>query len=447
MSDDPIVLFVEDDAALRHATVQSLELAGLKVEAHPAAPPALERLAAGFPGVIVSDIRLPRMDGLQLLAAVKEIDPDIPVILVTGHGDVPTAVRALQAGALDFITKPFSVDHLVEVARRGLSHRALVLENRALKAAASAGQEDFPLVGASPAMVRLRASVDQLARSDVDVLVEGETGTGKEVVALLLHRRSKRKGRPFVAVNCGGLRPDTADIELFGHASESVAHTRRARQGQIALAGSGVLLLDEIDSLALPVQASLLRVIEEREIHPVGADEPVPVDVRIIATTKVDLAQAVAEGRFRADLYYRLATVRLRVPALREREGDALQLFAGFVEEAKQRLGRPDFQLDEVLRRKLHAHDWPGNVRELRNFAYEAVLGLAGASDVPGDGQNLPSRVAAFEAEVIAAALRQADGRVERAVELLGIPRKTFYDKIARHRIDLDEFRPARAQR
>jgi len=436
-----IVFFVEDDAALRAATVQTLELAGLTVEAFPGAETALAQIDAGFPGAIVSDIRMPRIDGLQFLEKVRAVDPEIPVILVTGHADVPMAVGALRDGAFDFLTKPFSADHLVAVTRKALDTRLLVLDNRRLRAAAAAADaEPSPLVGDSVVTMQLRETIRQLAGADIDVLVEGETGTGKELVALLLHRLGARRGKPFIAVNCGALPEALAESELFGHAADSVAQTRLPRIGQVEASSGGTLLLDEIDSMAPAVQTKLLRVLEEREVQPIGADRPRAVNLRVIATSKRSLAEAVAEGSFRSDLYYRLNVVRLRVPPLRERSADIPQLFAAFVEEAKAQLGRTDFALTDVTRRHLQTHDWPGNVRELRNFAFQAVLGL----DAPlADAEllSLPRRVDRFEAELIRDALRNTGGSVVLALRLLGIPRKTFYDKVARLGITLDEFR------
>ncbi|URW76406.1 sigma-54 dependent transcriptional regulator [Sphingomonas donggukensis] len=435
------VILVEDDDALRIATAQALTLAGLHVTAYADAPSALAAITPAFEGAVVSDIRMPRMDGLQLLAALRGVDADIPVILVTGHGDVAMAVAALHDGAVDFLTKPFATDHLAASVTRAIGRRRLVLENRGLRAAAAAAANDDagPLTGDSPAMERLRATVRQLAEADIDVLVEGETGTGKELVALMLHRLGPRRARPFIAVNCGALPEGLAEIELFGHAADSVAHTRLSRDGQIAASSGGTLLFDEIDSMAPAMQAKLLRVIEEREVLPIGANRPTPIDLRVVATCKRDLGEAVAAGSFRADLYYRLNTVRVRVPPLREREGDTLHLFARFVEEAKAQLGRDDFALTPAISRRLTDHDWPGNVRELRNFAFQVVLGTVDA--VPAPLADLPAQVAAFEAAAIRTALERAQGRVPVALAELGIPRKTFYDKVARHGIDLATFR------
>lgn len=431
------VMFVEDDEALRFATVQALELAGLSVRAFAGAEAALAALPADFDGVIVSDIRMPRIDGLQLLARLRAIDADLPVILVTGHGDVPMAVAALRDGAFDFLTKPFATDHLVATIGRALERRALVIENRRLRAALDAG-DDHPLIGDSAAIVRLRATIARLAAADLDVLVEGETGTGKELAAVLLHRLGPRRGRPFVAVDCSALGEEGA-ADLFGHAADSVAHTRLSRTGAIAASSGGTLLLDAVDALSPAIQAALTRVIEEREVQPIGAERAEAVQLRVVATSRDDLAQAVAAGQFRADLYHRLAMTRIALPPLRDREHDRLLLFVAFVDQAREALARPDYAIGEAERQHVLSHGWPGNVRELRNYAYACVLA---ADDRPDSApQDLPSQVAEFETRVIVDALRASGGNVVKAVELLGVPRKTLYYKLARYGIDPDAFR------
>jgi two-component system C4-dicarboxylate transport response regulator DctD len=444
---EQMVLFVDDDAPLRAANIQLLELADIKVHACAGAEGALAKLSRDFTGVLVSDIRMPGIDGLQLFARVREIDPEIPVILITGHADVPMAINALRGGVFDFLTKPFAVDHLVTSVRKALEMRRLVLDNRRLSAALSEG--DSPLIGDSADMVRIRDMILQLARADIDVLVEGETGTGKELVSLLLHRKGPRRGRPFVAVNCGALPADLAEVELFGHAHGALATVRSERIGRIEASHNGTLFLDEIDSTEPGFQAKLLRVLEEREIVPIGASEPRAINLRVIAATKSDLSDAIKASRFRQDLYYRLNVVRLRLPPLRERRADIPQLFSYFVEMAKQQMGLASFAMDDGIRRRLVEHDWPGNVRELRNFAFEAVLGLSNAAGVTAtretNGIPLAQRVERFEAMAIREALEAARGEISLAMRTLGLPRKTLYDKLARHGIEPKTYRDGSA--
>ncbi len=438
---DQTVYFVEDDDALRFATTQALELAGLTVRAFAGAEAALAAITPELDGVVVSDIRMPRMDGLQLLARLRDIDRDLPVILITGHGDVPMAVSALRDGAWDFLTKPFATDHLVATVSRALERRGLLVENRRLRAAAAAGEAESPLIGDSAALVQLRATIRQLAQADVDVLVEGETGTGKELAALMLHRLGPRRSHPFMAAHCAALTDENAAIELFGHAADSVPHTRLARTGTIALSSGGTLLLDEVGDLGPASQAALLRVIEEREVQPIGAARAEALNLRVVATSSVDLAKAVQDGRFRGDLYHRLAATRLHIPPLREREHDRMILFVAFVDQARDQLAQPDYVIDEADRRHVLTHHWPGNVRELRNYAFDRVLSFGGAAAGDAGIRDLPTRVADFEAATIVDALRACGGNVVRAVDVLGIPRKTLYYKLTRYGIDPDAFR------
>lgn len=434
---DQTILFIDDDAALREANCQSLMLADLNVRPFADAASALAEISADFTGIIISDIRMPGMDGLQLFERVQTIDPEIPFILITGHADIDTAVKALRDGAFDFLPKPYAPDHLIGAAMRALETRRLVIENRRLRAAAAQPAEG-PLLGDSPAMVRLREIIAQVARADIDVLVEGETGSGKELVARLLHQQGPRRGRPFIAVNCGALPEHLAESELFGTDPFASAHPQ---EGRVLASSGGSLFLDEVDSMAPTVQAAMLRVLEEREVLPIGAARPKLVDLRVIAASKRDLQAEVDAGRFREDLFYRLNVVRLRVPPLRERTQDVPQLFARFVAEAQEQTQGAQFEMTDAVRRHLLEHDWPGNVREVRNFAYTAVLNLERLPNLLADDLSLAQRVDRFEAAVIKDALKAADGDIRRAMASLVLPRKTLYDKLARHAINPNDYR------
>jgi len=432
MSDSPLrVVLIDDDDGLRTALADSFAIAGIDVEPYGDARAALAQLDADFRGIVVSDIRMPRMDGHALFEAVAARDPELPVILMTGHGDIAMAVAALKQGAFDFIAKPFAADHLIASARRALEMRRLVLENRRLRVAAAEAETHYPLIGDTPAMVRLRDTIRQLADVDVDVLVEGETGTGKELVALLLHRWSHRRARQFVAVDCAALPDAVADEALFGS---------RAQPGRVADADRGTLFLDEIDSMSPALQGKLLRVVEERELpQPGGA--PRVVNLRVVAAAKTDLAAAVAEGRFRADLLYRLETVRLRIPPLRERRADVPLLFAYFLGEAAERFGRERPNIDPAVEARLVADDWTGNVRELRNYATRVVLGVAEGTPSAADQLPLAERVDRFEAATIRAALDRVRGDVGAAAAELQLPRRSLYDRLQRHGIEPAAFR------
>lgn len=442
MSEGTIV-FVDDDPDLRHAAVQTLELAGWTVRAHASAEAALRTLDERFEGVVVSDIRMPGMDGHQFHRRVRALDPDLPVILITGHGDIAEAVRALQEGVYDFIAKPFPTDQLTAVVGRALEKRRLVLENRRLQTLSDGEPADMAIIGDAPPMIALRARIRQLAAADVDVLVEGETGVGKELVARALHREGPRRQRPFVVVDCAALDPASAELDLFGHEMGAFPGAVRRRIGKIEASDKGALFLDEIEALSSPLQGKLLRVLEEREVTPLGADEARPLSLRVIASAKADLAARVAAGDFRADLYYRLDVGRIRVPPLRERMADAQLLFAHFVQEACSRLRRPMPQMTAEVRHRLLGGDWPGNVRELRHLAIRVVLGVEAESldRINPEADGLAARIDAYEKHLLREALTLCRGDVRSTTALLKLPRKTFYEKLRRHGIDIDAFR------
>lgn len=436
-----LIFLVDDDEALRSALVQSFQLADLAVEAFADGASALARLDPAFQGAIVSDIRMPRMDGIELFKRVAAIDHEIPVILMTGHGDVPMAVAALKGGAFDFVAKPFATDHLVASARKALEMRRLVLDNRRLRAAADESASGEPLIGDTPAMVRLRENMRQVADADVDILIEGETGTGKELVATLLHRWSRRRGNPFVAINCAALPDAIAEADLFGQEVGRTPHGRTTQSGRISRANKGSLFLDEIESSPTWLQGALLRVLEEREILPVGAEQPQAVDLRVIAASKPGIEASVADGRFRADLLYRLDMVRLRIPPLRERRADIPLLFGYLLHQAAGQMKREPPQIGPDVRAYLADHDWPGNVRELANFAKRAVLGIAADTHVEGTIVSLNQQVERFEASLIRQVLERVNGDARSAMAELQLPRKTFYDKLNRHTIKIDRYR------
>ncbi|WP_113159031.1 sigma-54-dependent transcriptional regulator [Brucella sp.] len=425
------VMLVDDDMAFRTALADSFEIAGLDIETFGDGQSALANLSADFPGIVVTDIRMPKIDGHAVMEALLARDPELPVILMTGHGDIGMAVAALKKGAFDFIAKPFAADHMISSVRRALEMRRLVLENRRLRKAAAEAEQDFPLFGETPVMVRLRETIRQLASVDVDVLIEGETGTGKELVARLLHRWSSRHARGFVAIDCAALPDAIADDVLFGN---------RIQRGRIADADRGTLFLDEIDSMSSSLQGKLLRVVEEREL-PSTTGEPRAVNLRIIAAAKGDLEDAVKAGRFRSDLLYRLETVRLRVPPLRERRKDIGLLFSYFLDEAAAQFGQPRPTIDAAVETRLNSDDWPGNVRELRNFAKQVVLGLGSSPTKEANQLPLAEQMDQFEAKVLRETLERLNGDVGEAAKILQLPRRSLYARLQKLGIDASSFR------
>ena len=367
----PIVLLVDDEEELRRSTAQALDLAGLRVQQCDGAERALDFVTPGFNGVILTDIRMPGMDGMTLMTRVREIDAEIPVILVTGHADVQLAVRAMREGAYDFIEKPFNGRHLAE-HRRGAPWIAGSLCWKTANCAplpANATIIEARLPGRTQAMVDLRYRLRAVAGTDADVLIIGDTGTGKEVAARAIARLSPRAAQPFVAINCAALPGSLIESELFGHEAGAFPGAMRARYGKFEHARGGTVLLDEIGSMPQDLQAKLLRVFQERVITRLGSNEPVPLDVRFIATSKVDLEQEVATETFRAELLYRLNVVTLRMPPLAQRREDIPLLFLQLVREAAARYRRDDPQVPPQMLTDLSGRDWPGNVRELRNAA------------------------------------------------------------------------------
>ncbi|MCO5065949.1 MAG: sigma-54 dependent transcriptional regulator [Rhizobiaceae bacterium] len=436
------VLLVDDEEELRRSTRQSLDLEGLQVEECASAEEALDFVTPGFSGVVISDIRMPGMDGMTLMERVRDIDPDIPVILVTGHGDVQLAVRAMREGAYDFIEKPFNTRHLAEMSARAIDRRKLVLENRKLRAAA--GQHDdleTRLPGRTPAMIDLRYTIRATAGTDTDMLIVGETGVGKEVVARAVHDLSGRAARPFVAINCAALPGELIESELFGHEAGAFPGALRPRYGKFEHARGGTILLDEIGSMPLALQAKLLRVIQERIITRLGSNEPIPLDARFIALSKVDLEKEAEAGRFRADLLYRLNVITLRVPPLAARREDVPLLFLQLLREAAARYRREEPDVPHALLAALIRREWPGNVRELRNAADRHLLGLdrlesAAHPSSHAPSGNLAERVAAFERHIIAQELSRQGGKLKNVYEALGISRKTLYEKMVKYELE-----------
>jgi two-component system C4-dicarboxylate transport response regulator DctD len=346
-------------------------------------------------------------------------------------------------GAYDYLEKPYGADRLVQSVRRALDARQLVLDDRQL-AAAPAPYADT-LIGNSPVMERLRADIRRVAETDVTILLEGETGTGKEVVARLIHRSSARRIHPFTPIDFAAIPEGFIESELFGHEAGSFGNGARRRVGRIEAANRGTVFLDEIESLPLSLQGRLLRVLEEREVTPLGANEPRGVDARVIAATKENLQDLVRQGGLRKDLFYRLNIVRLQVPSLRERREDIPLLFNHFLVEAAARFHLPRPALTDSVRARLLGHHWPGNVRELQHYAGNVVLGMA-RDEAPARAArpSLQQRVDMYEAQLIADALSDNAGDVRQTIASLAIPRKTFYDKVKRHEIDISRFRPAR---
>ncbi|MCF5351338.1 response regulator, partial [Pseudomonas syringae] len=363
INSDLTVLIVEDDPHVLLGCQQALALEDIASEGVSSAEEALKRIDDNFAGIVISDIRLPGIDGLELLSRLKARDSSLPVVLITGHGDITMAVNAMRDGAYDFMEKPFSPERLVDVTRRALEQRGLAREVWALrKQLAERDSLEGRIIGRSPAMQNLRALIANVADTSANVLIEGETGTGKELVARCLHDFSRRKDSQFVALNCGGLAESLFESEIFGHEANAFTGAGKRRIGKIEHAHNGTLFLDEVESMPVNLQIKLLRVLQERTLERLGSNQSVAVDCRVIAATKSDLNALGKTNQFRSDLYYRLNVVTLELPPLRERREDILQLFEHFLQLSSLRFDREPPVLDRQTSSNLMSHDWPGNV-------------------------------------------------------------------------------------
>jgi DNA-binding NtrC family response regulator len=440
------VIFVEDDAQVRSSLTQTLELAGLEVSPFSSAEEALPHIVEGAQAIVITDVRLPGIDGTALLDRVMQVDSGIPVVLITGHGDVNMAVQAMRAGAYDFIEKPPSLERFVDTAMRAMDKRVLrVAVNDLRQQLRQRSGIEAVLLGKSVEMERVRRRILRLASTSADVMILGETGTGKELVARCLHDQSDRRDRNFVAINCGGLPENLFESELFGHESGAFTSAGKRRIGKLEHANGGTLLLDEIESMPMLLQTKLLRVLQERKLERLGSNEEVRLDVRVIAATKCDLGQLSEQNKFRSDLYYRLNVANLVLPPLRERREDIPLLFEQFVAQASARYGFPAPELTSQKLSELLAHDWPGNVREIRNAADRFVLEASDSHEPdaaePLRSPTLAQQVDQVEKALLEHALRRHAGRMQGVMDALGTPKKTLYDKLHRHGIDPDRYR------
>ena len=431
------VLIVEDDPHVLLGCQQALALEDIPSIGVGSAEEALAQIDDDFAGIVISDIRLPGIDGLQLLSQLKQRDASLPVLLITGHGDINMAVNAMRDGAYDFIEKPFSPERLVDACRRALAQRAMAREICALRRQLAGRLAlEQRLIGHSPAMQKLRELIANVADTGANALIEGETGTGKELVARCLHDFSRRQSKPFVALNCGGLPENLFESEIFGHEAHAFTGAGKRRIGKIEHADGGSLFLDEVESMPLNLQIKLLRVLQEHSLERLGSNHSVTVDCRIIAATKADLEHQSKAGQFRSDLYYRLNVVTLSLPPLRERREDIALLFEHFLQLAALRFDRAAPALDRQTLTRLMAHDWPGNVRELRNVAERFALGLPvfKGSELSGDSSpSFADAVEAFERSLLVDTLNRHAGNLSQAAQALGMAKTTLFDKVKKY--------------
>lgn len=458
MTDSQVhLLLVEDDVALREATAERLEEHGYLVVQAESGEDALQRLSDFAFDVVITDLRLPGIDGTQVLEGALELYPDIVAVVVTGFGTVRDAVAAIKRGASDFITKPFPFDHLLHILSTALEQRRLKSENAYLRSQLEERYRFEGIVGRSQSMRRLFQMLETVAGATSTILVTGETGTGKELVARAIHHNSPRRRHRFVALNCGAIPETLLEAELFGHVRGAFTGAVATRQGRLEQAHRGTLFLDEVGTMSLSLQAKLLRSLQEREFERLGDSQPVRVDVRVIAATNSDLEQMVEEGTFRKDLFYRLNVIPIHLPPLSERREDIPLLVKSFILKLSQQHEPPrsDVVFSQEAMRRLMAHDWPGNIRQLENIVERALTMTPGRRqievddlpadlqmndgssrpitiDLPEDGLDLPQYVQEIERQLIRSSLERTGGNKRRAAELLKIKRTTLVEKAKR---------------
>jgi len=446
------VLVVDDEQETCDLLEMSLVKSGYKVTTSTSAQAALDQVATQDFDVVLTDLQMPEMSGLDLCERVLGTRPNMPVVVITGQGSLETAIASIRAGAYDFITKPVDPKLLHLSVSRAIQHRRLQDEVKRLRDAVAEGEGgESQIVGQSGAMRRVYELIARVGESDASVLIHGETGTGKELIARAIHMRSKRTEGPFVAINCAAVPHSLLESELFGHARGAFTDAKVDRKGLFVQASGGTLFLDEIGELPVDVQPKLLRALQERKVRPIGANQEIPFDARIVAATNRNLEDEVYEKRFREDLYYRINVVKIDVPPLRERGGDVLHLAQHFLKQFAQRNDKNTLELSTTGAEKLMAYNWPGNVRELENCMEHAVA-LARFDQITVE--DLPEKIRAYRAErfVVAAndpteivtmdelerryilrVLSLVGGNKSRAAQVLGFDRRTLYRKLERY--------------
>jgi two-component system response regulator FlrC len=444
------ILVVDDEAGIREFLSDALEMAGHEVATAPSAEEAARVLDKRSFDLVFTDLRMPGKDGMWLLRKVRSEQPEVEVVVLTAHGSVDTAVEAMKLGAFEYLQKPIGgPDELCLVAARALERRRL----RDAETRAERIDRGAPRLGhGDPAMTPVVQALEKVARTSATVLLLGESGTGKEVAARTIHALSDRRDRPFMAVNCAAITETLLESELFGHEKGAFTGATERRRGRIELAEGGTFFLDEVGELRLELQAKLLRVLQERRFEPVGGTRTIEVDVRWIAATNRDLRQMMSEGRFRDDLFHRLAVFPIRLPPLRERAGDIIPLARDLLKRIGPELKLRQLSLSEAAEQQLLRWHWPGNVRELANVLERAAIlsegaviqpdhiwlesggGAAAGADIGGEPEV--KTLAEMEKDAIARALRAVGGNRRRAAELLGIGERTLYDKLRRYGLD-----------
>ena len=444
------VLIVDDERNIREGLSKALEMDGHETYLARDGQEALDIIHQEEVDLVIADLRMPRLSGEELLRRVVDAWPTVPVIILTGHGTIETAVQAMRDGAFDFVTKPVNLDRLSLLVKRALSTRELVLQHRAMQEELEQQRQFSNIIGKSSEMNKVLDVVKQVAPTKAGVMVTGESGVGKELIADALHTLSNRKDKPFIKVHCAALSESLLESELFGHEKGAFTGAVSRKRGRFELAHRGTIFLDEIGEISQSVQIKILRVLQEKAFERVGGEETLEVDVRIISATNKDLKAEIEKGKFREDLYYRLNVVNIHIPPLRERKEDVPLLAAAFIREFAQENSKPVEGIDPKARAALYNYSWPGNIRELRNVIESAVVMCKGnivtTDDLPPSVTSEPENnyiripmgatLAEAEQEIIRSTLSRHNGNKSRTAEVLGIGRKTLHRKIGEYHLD-----------
>jgi len=444
------ILVIDDEKNIRTGLATALELDGYEVLMASNGAEGLEIALHSDIDLVITDLRMPEVSGEEVLRRVTTETPGIPVIVLTGHGTVENAVEAMRAGAYDFLTKPLNLDRLSLLVKRALQNRELILQHRELEREIEGRKSFEHIIGKSPAINKVFDVVKRVAPTKASVLITGESGVGKELIANAIHNLSPRKDKPFIKVHCAALAETLLESELFGHEKGSFTGAVARKRGRFELANSGTIFLDEIGEINQSVQIKILRVLQDKKFERVGGEETLEVDVRVIAATNKDLEKEIAEGRFREDLFYRLNIVKINVPPLRERKDDLPMMITSFIKEFADENGKKIEGIDAKARSVLYAYDWPGNIRQLRNCIESSVVMTSGTvislDDLPPSirsGEETPSihipvgvTMAEAEKQVIIQTLTAQNGNKSRTAEVLEIGRKTLHRKLDEYGID-----------
>jgi DNA-binding NtrC family response regulator len=450
MNEPARILIIDDEESIRDSVGQVLEKEGYGVETAVSGQEGLGLFGKKTFEVVYLDLKLPGIQGLDVLSRIKETSPVTPVIIITGYASIESAVEAMKRGAFDYLTKPFTPEEVRVTTRKALGSRRLLLENSFLQGGSEAEAEFDLVVGKNRAMAEVLDIVRRVSPAESTVLITGESGTGKELIAREVHRHSLRRNAPFVVVDCGALVETLFESELFGHVKGSFTGAHETKHGRFEVADGGTIFFDEIGNIGLNIQAKLLRVIQEREVNRIGSSKPIKVDVRILVATNEDLAEAVRQGKFREDLFYRLSVVPIHLPPLRERKEDIPLLVDHFLQKYSQKAKKSVTSVSSRVLRALQEYDWPGNIRELENTIERAVVlshgdaikledlmyhGTSAGSPALGAPGGRLRTLEDMEKEYISTVLRSQHGNKTKTAEILGIDRKTLWAKIKKFKL------------